>query len=350
MMWKSKCKLLFITAVVLFSIIQYCGCIDFYERSSVDNILFSPDGSLLLSLDHEMTIQVWNITSGNEIYNFEPVDAGKMTWLPDGKRFAINILVATQTWRLIVYNSSHFEELWEGPAPSSMFATHNIGLVTTTFVGDNYKPKYNVTIWSASNYSKIKRLDIISMSSKISLSPIGTEIVYLPYTGDSLRIINIINESYNQSLEKINKNLSEIKYYNLHDLKISNDGGKIALLTNFQSDMEHLSYYLWDAADYSLIVNKTFPLLGGYAELSPDCTRFVYGNLNEEDVSIINASSGASLFTLPLSKRGVSSVDWSEDGSIIAAGSEDGIIKVWNATTGDLIQTMKTPKDHRVPT
>jgi len=52
---------------------------------------------------------------------------------------------------------------------------------------------------------------------------------------------------------------------------------------------------------------------------------------------------------LGISDKGVSAIDWSSESSIIAAGSYDGVIKVWNATSGELIQTMKTP-EHYAPT
>ncbi|MCH8921796.1 MAG: hypothetical protein IIA67_01470, partial [Planctomycetes bacterium] len=82
---------------------------------------------------------------------------------------------------------------------------------------------------------------------------------------------------------------------------------------------------------------------------SPDGRRIVSGSENEpivsgsenETVRVWDASSGEEILTLKVHTRGVLRVAFSPDGRRIVSGGTDGTVKVWDAKTGDETLTLK---------
>ena len=336
----NNLKLFFIITVLLLICILFCGCIDVYERSPVNLIAISPDGSGLISIDHETVIQIWNITLCNELHQFDWTKTAYITtgpigvkWFPDNNRFSV-----MDSIHIRIFQISDFSEEWNSSGGFSYIDTSKEGGIFATSFG----------AWDLFNYSIITNYNISAFSSKISLSPNGRKLAYLPKSSNSLQIIDTLNNSIIQNFESTGQNITKISSCNA--LLWSEDENRIAMVANYKNEMEKTYFYLWNSSEGSLIHKNNYSIRTGSADLSPDGTRFISGNLRDWNLTVINAFSGDALFELFVSKRGVSSVDWSPDGSLIAAGSNDGIIKVWNATTGELIQTMMTPKDHRVPT
>jgi len=309
-----------------------------YERSEVHLLSFSPDSSKLISCDYEDTIQIWDIGIGKELYQFSWTKTASITtrptdikWLQDGERFAV-----MDGLNIRIYDVSTHDKLWNDSVSSYLDVSENGRYFAST-----------AGIWDAVTYIKKSKLNISCTSHFVDLSSSGDELTYLPLK-NAPEIINTSDGKTIHTLEEIGRNLTDMRFY--YKLGWSADENKIALLADYKKGDEGIFLYIWETINYSLLFNKTFPLRGGYADLSPDCTKFIYGNLGEGNVTVFDAISGESSFALKVSDNGVSSVDWSPDGNLIAAGSNDGIIKIWDATTGELIQTMMTPKDHRVPT
>lgn len=332
--------LFLISLIVLITTILLSGCINIYERSQVHLLAFSPDGSKLISCDYEDTIQIWDINSGGELYRFCWTKTARLTtcpmnikWLSDGERFAV-----MDGLNVRIYNLSNYKELWNDSGSFSYMDVSHSGKSYAT----------NFGIWDATNYMKINKLNISSPSHLIDLSSSGEKLMYLPSNSKAPEIINSSDGKTAHSLEGIGSNITDIGSF--YDFGWSLDGDTIGLLVDFKKGNEGIFYYEWDNDNHSLILNKNFSLSRGYADISPDFSRFIYANPREGNVTIYDILSGATIFTLENSEELISAVEWSPDGSKVAAGIGKGIIKVWDANTGELIQTMMTPKDHRIPT
>ena len=62
---------------------------------------------------------------------------------------------------------------------------------------------------------------------------------------------------------------------------------------------------------------------------------------DDKTVKVWNAKTGDLVQTLEGHSDFVRSVCFNHDGSQIASGSNDNTVKVWNAKTGDLVQTLE---------
>ncbi|WP_366929759.1 WD40 repeat domain-containing protein [uncultured Thiodictyon sp.] len=80
---------------------------------------------------------------------------------------------------------------------------------------------------------------------------------------------------------------------------------------------------------------------------SPDGRRLVRatGAKDVESLQILNAQTGATLHDLHGHSKHVHSVGWSPDGRLIASGSEDKTVRLWEPDRGTLLRTLEGHED-----
>jgi WD40 repeat protein len=338
----KKNTLFFLFVILsLFSLIIFSGCVEIYERSPVLNLSFSPDGQYLLSSDEKPYIQVWNISSGEEVNGMEIFDGYPIIWLPDSKSFLIGEQV-DGAWQCSLYDALSFDRLKSLPLVSGIFATQDIGIITTSLDGSKYK----VSVWNLECFSLKRTLNITSYFSTIAPAPTGSLIAYIPKEADSIQVIDTKNETFMLSSEPLEVNLKNARSSSQYfKLKWSNDGNTIALLTVFENEWQ---YFQWEAETLALKESCRYSLIG-QADLSPDCTKFIFNSPQSNNVELIDAISGSLILSLEVPEGDITAMTWSSTVEMIAAGSK-GIIRIWNATTGSVLQIFTTPKNRIVPT
>lgn len=324
-----------------------------YERSQVDSLSFSPDGSKLMSIDRENVIQIWDINSGDEISSHDVGNHGVALWFPDGKNIGVNHYSIHPTNKgLAIYNTTNFNKIGMINGDfAQIYASNDFGIISTNFVKYYYdlkKAQYNISLWNSSTYYKVKQLNIPIMDPLLAISPVGGKIAYLPWGSNVLQIIDISNENITKTLNLVNQSVMDITkcYY----IKWLEENSRIAMVANFKN--AGIYFYYWNVSGGSVILKTNYSFYMIYPSFSPDGMEFIMSSGIESptNVSVVDTITGEVKYSLFLSEKGVSSTEWSPDGSLIAAGSGDGIIKIWNAQTGEVVQTIMTPKDHRVPT
>jgi WD40 repeat protein len=101
---------------------------------------------------------------------------------------------------------------------------------------------------------------------------------------------------------------------------------------------------LWDARSFSKVA--TFATSSGWsssAKFSADSTRLAI--TSEIGTRVVETSSGKELFFLGGHTEGVSAVDFSKDGRLIATASYDGAAQLWDAKSGRRIAILSGHED-----
>jgi WD40 repeat protein len=339
----KKNTLFFLFVILsLFSLIIFSGCIDIYERSSIEFLEISADGSKLISYDYAFDFQIWNITTAEELYR-NRFEIGNVLWLDKGNEFLV-----TGSNQIRIFNASSFKEIWNHSGTFSYIDVKSYATtVSTSFMYyKDQQPFFNISLWNLSNRAKIKVLNITTSNNKISLSQTATHFVYIPTEGSYIKIVNLSDEHIVQKLPLINHsvlNISRCHYLNW----IENDS-VVVMVAYFKNQGTWL--YYWNVTDGSVVCNKMSDFMLINPSFSADATILINSDISDNtNISIVNTFSGEVLHRLFVSEKGVSSTTCSPDGRFIAAGSNDGIIKIWNSSTGELIQTLMTPKNYIVP-
>lgn len=122
----------------------------------------------------------------------------------------------------------------------------------------------------------------------------------------------------------------------IYAVKFSPDGKTIV------SRCEDKTIRMWNVYTGELI--RTFNVFQGPIAFSPDGNTILGTSSSSDHLQMLNVTTGELIKTFHW-RNLISSVAYSPDGNIFAAGSYDGLIRVWNVSTGQPIRTFKAHSD-----
>jgi WD40 repeat protein/serine/threonine protein kinase len=315
------------------------------HTSEVRGIAFSTDGTRIVTGSYDKTVRVWDAKSGKEIIKID----GHTDWItsvafsPDGK------------W---ILSGSHDKtiKIWDAKTgqPTLTLRGHTGAISSVAFSNDGKKIlsgsfDNTVKVWEVDTGKEITTLDGHSdWISSVAFSPDGkwiasgshdkTIIIWAAEAGLQLRTLKgheqrvksvafspdsktIVSGSDDKTFKFWNfttgKNVKTIKGHegSVTSVAYSSDGKWIA------SGSEDKSVKIWSV---DLIYTK--PILVGSGEV--DIRRSQSVKIDGRHWSWVQ------------------SVSYSPDGKLIASGSEDDTVKIWDASNGKELYTLKFQTGH----
>jgi len=324
----------------------------YMDRQPIQQFHLSSNGTRLLSISGGMPLVpikkyslnyvfdyiIWNTTSGNIIWNrtlsnyysaktFSYYYDAKIS--PDGRYF-INI---------------------ENNTIASIESGETVAHFSGTYYDWTENGKYFVTvedkqiyIWNATNFTKIKTIPINETIRRIALFPDESKLIVEIHkqTQNSLQIIDVLSGNLTYLY-----NYSGNTGYNIQYLTLSKDENKLQMIkyesiSHTSSDyFDNYILIIWNISDKNILYNHTFKNkmdqneltgagFGKYIIFDSKKSQLIFYNLTGVE-TVVNTNQNF-----------LQNFDLSYDESIMAIGSK-GIIEVRNATTGLLINTLKTP-------
>ncbi|KAF5365439.1 hypothetical protein D9758_010875 [Tetrapyrgos nigripes] len=284
---------------------------------------FSPDGTRIVSAS--TTVRIWDANTGAAIgqpYQGHQDYINSVVFSPDGSK-------------IISGSDDHTVRIWDSSVQSVIHEPgqgHQGEVYCVAFSPDGARivsgsDDKTIKIWDTSTGNAIGQplLGHTHYVNSVAFSPDGTRIVSGSYD-KTVRIWDAnTGDAIGQPL------LGHINW--VRSVAFSPDGARIV------SGSYDKTVRIWDANTGDAIGQ---PLLGhtdgvNSVAFSPDGTRIVSGSY-DETVGIWDANTGDAIGQPLLGhKYNVSSVAFSPDGTRIVSGSDDGTVRIWNANTGNAI-------------
>jgi len=351
----------------------------FGHQNNINSLVFTPDGSRLVTGNADGTAKVWDAATGQELFTLAG-GSGNINSLaisPDG----IHPLSAHSDGKVRVWDisSTGSHEWWTiYPAHRGRFSSDGTrlatGYKTSEFTGEQLFQSWELSA------SGVKEINSVTVNPGARVSTYGFNADLSRYaTIDSNMMFKLWEPATGQLLQSFP--ISETAGSSGHTdfvfgLDFSSDGsysvtggdeGKAivwdlasgkALLTlsghegpvrgvAFSPDGVRLATAsldgtarVWDATTGQLL--QTFSGHEGFlvgAIFSPDGKRLLTGS-NDNTAKVWDAQTGKELLTLRGHTSTIFGLDFSPDGKRIVTGSTDGSAKVWDASTGQTLLTV----------
>ncbi len=333
----------------------------------ISGIDFSPDGVFLASVSFDSTVRIWNTRTGNQEHLLEGFDRFASAAVgPNGSPIAIGGI----------------ERIWIGNNPQEISEHHieeNIGgLLSPVFTSDDKRVLFisgatgSVYVWDV--LSQVQEA-VFSGSSGLGSYAIAVSengrMLAMPTSGNIIRIYNLDDRNELGSLIGHSDEIFTMGFVandsRLVSMGTRSPGIHIWDLMNYQ-EIAYLPVNLRAiSADRLSIVTESGKVIELYdvsgqrtASIQIEGDRYTESVIFSPDsrqITIGTSMNGSAFFgnillwdaqnntvreiggTSDIS--GITSLAFSPEGSILASSGYDGVIRLWNAQSGDLLTTLQ---------
>jgi WD40 repeat protein len=306
------------------TIVTYTG-----HLSPVATVAWSPDGTRIASGSGDQTVQVWDATSGGHlfIYRGHTTNINAVAWSP----VRIGRRIASASGNSF-FNGEHNVQVWDAATKAHLLTYHG-----------HTQPVHTVA-WSPNGThiasgSEDKTVQIWDASSGILIQSYSRHtglVSSLTWSPDGKRIASASGDTTVQVWDARTATLIFTFDHTstVNAVAWSPDGKRIASASgNFFLGGEH-SVQVWDAATgVHIFTYKGHTTPVNTVAWSSDSKRMASASAGvDKNVQIWDATSGTTLNLYRGHTLGVNDVAWSPDGQFIASASNDGTVRVWQAS------------------
>ncbi len=297
--------------------------------SPVATVAWSPAGTRIASGSSDQTVRVWDATSGAHsfIYRGHTTNINAVAWSPP--RTSQRIASASGN---SFFGGEHSVQVWNAVTGARIltYTGHTQPVHTAAWSPDGAR------IASGSEDKMVQVWDASSGSRSLSYSGHTALVSSVAWSPDGKRVASA---SADTTVQVWDAHTASLIFSFAHTSTVnavvwSPDGTRIASASgNIFLGGEH-SVQVWDTATGGhLLTYRGHATPVSTIAWSPDGMRIASASASlEKTVQIWDATSGTSIYTYRGHTLGVNAVAWSPDGQLIASASNDGTVRVWQAS------------------
>jgi len=291
------------------------------HEGPVKSVVFSPDGKRIISGGDDNTIRVWDVSTGVNLMTLR--GHNNRVWSvaisPDGKWIA----------------SASFDrtiKLWDAETGAELHTLrgHGDSVISVSFSPDGERIASSaadgtIRIWNVNSGNELLSINEPgAYVFSVDFSPDGTKLVSCSTSRDEEKSVKLWDSQQGELLRKVSRaHMDNWGVSNLCQAGFNNDGTRIFLVAWGQ-------VWILDAETLEIEVAIPKAHTGNLkAVFSPDGKQIVSAGIYGE-LKIWNATNGLHLRTLRGHIDCINGVAFSPDGSRIVSASEDGTIKLWD--------------------
>ena len=298
------------------------------HTAPVRSVAFFPDGQRIVTGSWDQTARVWDATTG------------KSHILEGHRKEVFSVAVSTNGQRIATGSLDHTARIWDATTGNSLleFTNHLHAVWTVAFSPDGRRVvsgswDKTARVWDANSGKElIEPAEHTDAVFSVAFSPDGQNIVTGGKDG-TVQLWDAWSGAHRLTFEGHQRPVFSVSF--------SPDGRRII------SGSDDQTARVWDADTGKLLrILKGHGSRIGSVAYSPDGQRIVTGgggvrvSPNGEDVDFTvgddnaaklwDATESGEMYTLKANSAPVVSVDFSPNGKLIASGSMDGAVRIWD--------------------
>jgi WD40 repeat protein len=282
----------------------------FHHDDEIYSVVFSPDGSKVLTASWDNTAKLWDAASGKELAAFHHErSVNSAVFSPDGSK------VLTASWDATA-------KLWDAASGKELAAfLHDDVVNSAVFSPDGSKVltagrDATAKLWDAASGKELATfLQVYSVSNAV-FSPDGSKVLTASYD----QTAKLWDAASGEGLAAFHRDGG------VTSAVFSPDGSKVLTASRDKTAK------LWDAASGKELAIFHHDDVVYSAVFSPDGSKVLTAS-NDKAAKLWDAASGKELSVFHQDGR-VSRAVFSPDGSKVLTASHDGTAKLWDATSG----------------
>ncbi len=296
------------------------------HKGLVHSVAFSTDGQTLASGSFDSTVKLWNVKTGQQIKSLDEhaVEVNSVAFSPDGQTLASGC--DDNTIKLWSLNSGQQTRFLVG---------HTKSVSAVTFSPDGKtlasgSMDETVRLWNLETSQQIKfPLDHNAWVRSVAFSPDGETLA----SGGGSSTINLWKVKTGEQIKALESKIGDV--YSIafspdnESLAYTGNASRTVRLVNFRSGQEIRSFS--PSGDQDVRNNSVV--------FSPDGEILAFGS-SDKKIELWNVKSGKWLRTLTGHTEAVESIAFSKDGKTLISGSYDKTIKLWNVDSGREIKSI----------